>query len=508
MNKIANTIRKILSSNRFYYFLIGFFVFESVWIALTAAYPQAFDENFHFGLIKFYSTHWSPFIVHQNQSANIFGAVTRDPSYLYHYLMSFYYGFIALFVHRETYQIIAIRLLDIAFFTIGIILFTKVLNKMNLSKGLVNLTLLIFILIPIVPQLAGQINYDDLLFPLVAISTLLSINLRDEILLKKPKFSTISLLLITCLVASLVKFAFLPIFLGIFVYFSVLLYKNKDSKKKLQNYLFLDFKKSKLIIKITLIGLLIILCGMFMERDMLNIVKYHAIVPDCSKVLSVKQCSAYYVWSSDYSRHQAVIATGVHASKNIFYFGLQWVYWMWYRLFFAVNGPFSDYTNFPPLPLPTATAGLLSIVGLILFIKFRKVFIKLNKYNTLIFTICAFYIVALFVEGYQTYQFTAFLENMNGRYLIPVLLLMLGLVAQLFTKALSKYPNKRVLLGTIILILFMQGGGILTFIDRSDDSWDWQNKKVISVNNAARKITQPFVISGQRYYQTKFWFFN
>ena len=52
VNKVSGKILKIVSSRGFFWFVIGFFIFEAAWIALTAAYPQAFDEQFHFGLIK------------------------------------------------------------------------------------------------------------------------------------------------------------------------------------------------------------------------------------------------------------------------------------------------------------------------------------------------------------------------------------------------------------------------------------------------------------------------
>ena len=43
-------VRKVLASNKFFIFVLVLFVLESALIALTAAYPQAFDENFHFGI--------------------------------------------------------------------------------------------------------------------------------------------------------------------------------------------------------------------------------------------------------------------------------------------------------------------------------------------------------------------------------------------------------------------------------------------------------------------------
>src|ERR1700685_4444033 len=123
----ASKIKTLLGSKWFYRFILVFFVFESAWIAFSAVYPQAFDEDFHFGLIKVYSNFWLPFLTHQPAGANAFGAVARDPSYLYHYLMSFPYRIFAYFVHTQTAQIIFLRLIDIGFFAIGLVLFRSIL---------------------------------------------------------------------------------------------------------------------------------------------------------------------------------------------------------------------------------------------------------------------------------------------------------------------------------------------------------------------------------------------
>ena len=83
--KRITKLNQLLGSRRFFLFILCFFLFEAAWIALSAVYPEAFDENFHFGLIQTYSHYWLPFFSSQPPHANAYGAVARDPSYLYHY---------------------------------------------------------------------------------------------------------------------------------------------------------------------------------------------------------------------------------------------------------------------------------------------------------------------------------------------------------------------------------------------------------------------------------------
>ncbi len=129
MQQLSTRIRTFLGSRRFLWLVVGFFIFEACWIAFSAVYPQAFDEDFHFGLIQVYSHHWLPFLASQPAHANAYGAVARDPSYLYHYLMSFPYRLIALVVHGQVGQVIALRLINIALFASGLLLFRRVLLR-------------------------------------------------------------------------------------------------------------------------------------------------------------------------------------------------------------------------------------------------------------------------------------------------------------------------------------------------------------------------------------------
>src|SRR4051812_32904691 len=99
---------KFLSSRKFFYATIVLLVLESLWIALTARYPQPFDEQVHFGLIQLHAQSWLPFFTNQPTGADAYGAVVRDPSYLYHYLMSFPYRLLAHATSSEAAQIIGL----------------------------------------------------------------------------------------------------------------------------------------------------------------------------------------------------------------------------------------------------------------------------------------------------------------------------------------------------------------------------------------------------------------
>ncbi len=509
MPKVLSRIADYIRSNKFYRLILVVFLFEAVWIAVSAAYPQAFDENYHFGLIKVFSHYWLPFLTSQPAHADAYGAVARTPSYLYQYLMSFPYRLIELFTKKQIVQVIIIRLIDVALFTYGIMLFRKILFKIGSSKLLTNLILMLFVLIPIVPQLAGQISYDDLMIPLTAAMILIAFKVVDELRAKKASLWTIAMFLGACFLTSLVKYAFLPIFAGLVLFLLVILYQNyKHNLRLFFKQLVNSWNKQTKLAKIVIVFMIIVPLGMFSEMDLVNLVVYHSIQPNCSKVLSVKQCMAYSPWAYNYKNHQHIIndTTSINFTNPAIYI-FQWLYWMWYRLFFAVNGPKSHFKNYPPLPLPSLATFVLVIVGIVALIKWWRKIFQNNMYLLMVFVITVCYLVALFGQGYYTYRYTDVLENMNGRYLLPVLIFGAAIFGQAISRSFKK-QNYKIIAAVLILLFFIEGGGLFTFIIRSNPSWDIHNKTVVKINNTARKVIKHVIVKGKKKYSTPIWFFN
>jgi hypothetical protein len=507
--KTITSISRLLGSRRFFLFTLLFFIFEGTWIAWSALYPQAFDESFHFGLIQVYSHYWLPFLTNQPPHANAYGAVARDPSYLYHYLMSFPYRLISLFVHGVIGQIILLRLINVGLFATGIVLLRRVMLRVGASAALTNVSLLLFVLIPVASQLAAQINYDNLLIPLVAWVCLLAFQVIDEIKQRRPSSRTLITLFGLCLLSSLVKYEFMPIFLGVVLFLLFMVRQSFRGKLPLLwSRLKKDWSQQSRGLKVLLIVFLLIGSVLFAQRDGINLVKYHTISPNCSAVLSVHDCKAYSVWDHDYTSHQLVANRTVKVDRNPVTYVAQWLYWLWYRLFFAINGPASQYTSYPPLPLPSAAFVIIGIAGIVAVFKWHRRIFDNNPYIMLLALITILYLAALLAEGYLAYEYTDVLELMNGRYLLPILPLMAAIAGSAISLQLRKEPRLKATIAIVAIALFLQGGGFLTFITRSDSSWDRQNSTVLKVNNAARHITNPVLINGKKTYPTTIWFFN
>lgn len=482
---------------------------QSAWVAFSALYPQAFDEQFHFGIIQVYSHHWLPFLRSQPLNADPYGAVARDPSFLYHYAMSFPYRIIELFTHDQTIQIIDLRLINVAFFALGLVLFHKVLRRSGLSEITANASIFVTALIPVAPQLAGQINYDNLLLPLTAWACLLTFDVIDR--LQRRRFTIQSLLglLTVCICSSMVKYEFLPIFLAITIFLVVFAWHHlKGHWRTAWQHASQDWKQGSSRKWLLIAAFLVAFC-FFAERDLGNVVMYHTIVPDCSQILTIQQCSAYSVWIHDYTSHQAVVAHTVHVNPDpIIYLG-EWIYWMWYRLFFAINGQTYNFKNYPPLPLPAAAFAVLLILSVVaVIVRGGKIF-KDRPYLELSGVMVLIYLFALFGAGYEKYLQTDVLELMNGRYLFPILLPGVAIAipaVREFTRGWSS--NFRYVAACILLCCFLEGGGIFTFISRSDSTWYWESSVVYRMNDMAKRVLEPIIIDGPRSYSSSRWYFN
>ena len=82
---------KFFESRKCTKIILIIFVVQAVYVALSFKFGVPPDERTHLGFIKFYAGNsLDPFINAQNSNFYV-GEVTRDPSYMYHYLMRLVY---------------------------------------------------------------------------------------------------------------------------------------------------------------------------------------------------------------------------------------------------------------------------------------------------------------------------------------------------------------------------------------------------------------------------------
>lgn len=484
-------LKTFLGSAKFFWIIVGLFTLQAVWLACSALYPMAFDEDFHFGLIKLYAYHASPFWDAHPVGGDIFGALTRDPSYLYQYLMSFPYRLISALTSSQSAQVIALRFLNIGFVAIGLVLYRKLLLKTKAPSLYVNLSLFLFVLVPIFPYLAAQINYDNLLLPLIAWALLLTVKLRESFTKKSLDVKTLLILTSVLMASSLVKYAFLPIFVIILAYLIYGAYLTYVTPKNLWQAI---TKGSKSLSRLALVGLslLAIISGvLFVERYGINLAKYHSPTVDCGKVLDYDHCRSYGPWIRDYDLERAKGDTSLSALA----FNNDWFQGMWFRSFFAISGATNDFQNSGPLTLPAVGTILFASIGLIAFIYKGKAVIR--RYNSpviwLLLCVSVFYVGVLWLDNYQMYTKAGKAVAINGRYLLPVIPIAMLLTALAINEALKACTWLKLTLGTGVVICYLWGGGALTWILRSHDTWYWTNGPLNGTNRFIQSNAGPYV---------------
>jgi len=486
---LARRVTRGLSSEVCWRIIVGFFLLEALWFVFSAQYPMAFDENYHFGLIKLHAAQWVPFFTAQPHDASVFGAVVRDPSYLYHWLMSIPYRLISVFTSNQTVQVILLRLINVGLFTYGLLLYRRIVRRLGASRALTNSLFAIFILVPVVPFLAAHVNYDNLFFVTVALSTLLAMRLVASVRAGRvDAVNTMALFAVLCL-SCLVKYPFLPVAGVVIVFVLWQLWRCKllggaGVRSFVGSFMTLSRLKQVLLVALCLVSL-----GLFTERYIQNVVTYHNPLPACDAVISQDECAQYGPYGRDKSLKAEKPST-FHAHVPSYLW--QWLYGMWYRLFFAIN---YDYATSPPLLVISWTAVVLAVLlGVGVLLRFRQIFSG-HTGRQLVFWLTAGYLLVLFADGLEAYARTGQPVAINGRYLIPFLPFIFAFGGLAWAQLLRRHAAiKAAAAGLVIAIFLLQGGGTMTFIIRSGDTWMWNNGTVRAANRVVRSAAWPFII--------------
>lgn len=493
MTKNHTHIRRVVTligSSRFFWVIIALFVLQTAWIALSGRYPMAFDEDFHLGIIRLYAHHLSPFWASQPSGADVFGAVGRDPSYFYQYAMSFPYRLIAAVTSSVAAQVLCLRAINIGLFAAGLAIYRRLLLKTGASRAMVHASLLIFILIPVVSLLAAQINYDNLFIPLVGLLLLLTVNFSEELQREKHINSRLLLGIISLgLLVSLVKYASLPIVAVSMIYLAARLMRVYKSPTALWRSFLDGCAGGDRKVLLALMLVVILAGGLFVERYGVNLIRYHTPVADCSQVLSERQCSAYGPWIRD---HILALNKGDAAPSPV-HFTSEWVYGMWLRLFFAVDGPTSQFQTRGPLPVPAISAIVFASISAGLVLRYsRRIFARYNgSALSLLAATALVYVIVLYLNVYQAYARTGQPVAINGRYLLPVLPVLILFSALAFGELLKRQLRLKLLVTGGALLCLLWGGGALTYILRSSDNWYWPSPAVRAANHAVQRTLGP-----------------
>lgn len=463
-----NLIVQICGSKYFFIFLICLIAAQGLWFALTFM-PGIFDEKQHFDFINMYTEHISPFISKQDTRWDSLGEITRSPSYLFYYLMSWPLRAVKLVSDSYFIQVFSLRLIMLSIFVVGIFLYRKLIIRVSNSRALAHLALLLVVLTPAYASFAGAINYDLAIFALVPFILL---NLLDILQAKKPDLGKITIVIALGMAACLIKFSFLPIFVASVLYIMYDLWL-KHGKKVLSAISF-SWRKLSLIAQIAIATSLIFSSLLFIERPVASVLKYQRVVPPCTKILSEERCLKNYTAarSIKFRRNKPNDFKPVNPGK---YFLKNWSSGQIHMEVRVVSGT----QALPVLMMAYHTA---TVVGLALILIYLRDFLRDKRYRVLLI-ISGTYIVALFAENYAAYMRLGQPVAITARYLLPVVPILLYFMLLASKRMLAhRLPNVLASLALLIpFVIVTQGGSVATHQLTVPD-YRWSNKTMRNIN--------------------------
>lgn len=438
---------------------------------------MAFDEEFHYGLIKIYAASLLPFGVEHTSDMAQYGAATADASYLFHYLLSFPYRILDVLGLPDMVIIILLRLLNVAFVGGSLILFRRAIIEAGISRSIANIGLALTTLLPVFVLLAAHINYDNLLLLVIAWCVLLIVRLTNNVRQGQALPLSESVQLVCAvLIGMSVKYAFLPLALGLFVWVVWLMIVGYRRHKQTITSQLTAYTKHWRTIRHRSKYLWIGLVGVslfFASHYLTSTLMYGSPIPSCERVFSESECESYGPWN----RNRILEASKNESFEPLAfpaYMSKEWFPGMTQRLTFAVAGKSNDFETKLPLPALAYSLVTLALLGMFcLLIQIGRRRVPWLTWFTMLLTFI--YVGVLSFQLYGDYIDTAEPVAINGRYLIPLLpLVSVGLIAAI-REVLTRL-NPRILAALSIFaiaLLIVSGGGVGTYIVLSDAHWYW-----------------------------------
>jgi len=478
---LSRRVHTIVASRIFIFFIIGLAIFQGLWFAFSFK-PILFDELRHVQFITLYSHMISPFIGVQTPDMDIMGQVVREPSYLYYYVMSLFMRLFEMVTQSYEVQIILLRIVNIGLFVLSMLLFRKLLREQKVSSAVANIVLLMFLLMPFVSAMVGAITYDIGVLPLIFWMFILTARIIRQ---KNIMLRTVVWLIVTACVASVVKYTSLPIAavcLGAVVIHAIAASRRPKHRFKVE--ISRQYKAMRTRDKLILGGALVVALALFIERPVVNLVKYKDMAPTCFETLPKDEASERCVKNYVYQRDAEFLSTKSADFKPIDPVGYFLTTW--------TMGIHSTTIVQHPTAAPLSTMVnfyyLMIFGGAVVILVALRELLK-NSFNQFMFALAAVYAASVFYSNYKGYVHLAQPVAITARYLLPIVPVCIYLLIRSFQIIVNRKMQQYLILAIIpYLLISTQGGGIITHLISVDRTYYWEDKTVIDVNTKIKEV--------------------
>jgi hypothetical protein len=341
--------------------------------------------------------------------------------------------------------------------------------------------------------LAAHNNYDNLLFLLTPVFLLIVTKLIIE---EGNLIINLSLYFSLGFIASLVKYTFIPMLVIVSLYLLVFYIKRWGKISLRSEWRKLENKKILLL----LLPMLVISFGLFVERPVINTIRYHSISPKCEDVQSIEVCKHFMPWARNQDNLKNKSAEKLYG--NPVSFTQHWVTKSM-RGYFAIfshtptqvvstKEPFGPIVLKPLLPLPIVIAYSAILLGIsAVLLQLKK--ILADQFLRFSLVLSGGYLVVLWLFNYQGYLKLGVAQAIQARYTLPILIIMYVLIAWSVNQTLKSNKIKTALL-ILIFVTYCWGGGIAGYLIWADQNWYWQNTTVITTNKRIQNLLRYVVI--------------
>jgi hypothetical protein len=482
---LLRIMARICGSDIFLYFVIGWFIIEAVWIAVSFRYPLVFDERYHLGVIDYFANHLSPIALHQASRYDTYGNMAYSNASLYHFIMSFPYRVIAYFTNNFETQVILLRILNVLLAASSLWLFARLFQELGIRKVFANLALFFYSIIPVVLFVSATISYDNMLLPLTAYFFLIGTRIVNKQV--NISFQDYIKFMLVGLLACLVKFTFLPIFI---VGIGCLAIRGfRKNRRQYIGQLLAGFMKDRSPRLYLLMSLGVLLLGLFSIRYIYPVLNYGTPLPDCRLVMSEDRC----LKGSVYFATQKIVQTkATRGPVQIEVYAEQWVQNMASQFDESAANTGTRIEFGKTLPLLSLLLISSVFVGLAVLVYMWRSMDKTEGWHFSITLIVVFFIV-LFAFNAMSYYSANMDLNTQTRYSLSVLPIVLVMSLVAINRLLEGRPGTKLILLVAVIFLCTQGGGDIRHILASNDSWYWGNPTMTHINDHLRNVLKPLV---------------
>ncbi|WP_158068849.1 DUF2142 domain-containing protein [Cellulosimicrobium sp. CUA-896] len=432
--------------------VITAFVVQAGWLALVAR-TSIYDEDYHLAAVDAFAGDLTPFL-DQRPDVGPVGDVERYPSYLYHYLLSFPWR--ATSGWQPDDRMVLLRLFSVAMVAAGLVLWHRVVRSMTGSAPVAGVTVMLVSMSPLLVTIAAVVNYDNLLFLLVAAFSAVAVRLWGEPRELRGWLALLALASVT----ALTKYSALPFLAVVVVLLVVRAVRSADRWSRVR-----ATWTDLLLVAAALVGL-----ALAVERYVVNLVRFGTPFPDCGAVQPLETCMSWGPWGRNYEADAGFDDLPLTAGTAGVYAARVWaprVLWLWNAV--GVDGGAETFTSNGP-----AVAGLISLVtvvaGAALLVLLAPLVLRVSGAAPLLLGTAAF-VAALFWTNLHDYLAMGQPIGVHARYLLTFLPIVVGPLVAVLAEVLRPASGWRELLVVLALAVGTQGAGASAFMVVSSAEW-------------------------------------